>query len=71
MDTLLTPKDLAQRFGNDVGYWAKRRCEGTGPEFIKIGKLVFYEESRVVAWLATKRRKSTSDPRGVHDGEAA
>ncbi len=57
-----TDKDLAARFGNDPNYWAKLRCSGDGPEFLKIGKRCYYEPERFEAWLATKRRKSTSDP---------
>ena len=60
MQKLLTPRDLAERFGNDVNYWAKLRCSGDGPEFIKLGR-IYYEEAAVEKWLAERRRKSTSD----------
>jgi hypothetical protein len=59
---MLTPKDLSEQFGTSDTYWAKLRCSGDGPEFLKIGRYVFYEEDRVQAWLDTKRRTSTSDP---------
>ena len=70
LEKMLDTKALAQRFGNDPGYWAKLRCSGDGPEFLKLGKRVYYEESRVVAWLAKRRRTSTSDCSGVHGCEA-
>jgi hypothetical protein len=59
---LLKPSDLCQQIGNTNNYWAKLRCSGGGPEFLKIGGRIFYEEDRVQAWLKTKRRTSTSDP---------
>jgi hypothetical protein len=54
---------LAKRFPDKTpNYWAKLRCTGEGPEFLRVGARIYYEESAVEAWLATKRRTSTSDP---------
>jgi predicted DNA-binding transcriptional regulator AlpA len=38
----------------------KLRVYGGGPEYIKIGKSVFYELSALHAWIAAHRRSSTS-----------
>jgi hypothetical protein len=39
---------------------AMMRCEGTGPEFIKRGR-VFYFKDDVDAWLAEARYTSTAE----------
>lgn len=39
----------------------RQRQDGTGPAFIKIGRLVRYRQSDLDAWLADQRRLSTSD----------
>ncbi len=38
------------------------RCRGRGPAFLKLGRLVKYQESDLAAWLESRRRVSTSDP---------
>ena len=37
------------------------RCEGTGPEFEKIGNRIFYRLDKVEKWRQAKSRTSTSD----------
>ena len=37
------------------------RVRGGGPIYLKIGRLVKYSESDLVAWLETRRRQSTAD----------
>jgi hypothetical protein len=44
----------------------KLRVFGGGPEYVKIGRSVFYEIEALEAWIAKHRRRSTSDA-----GEAA
>ena len=39
----------------------RKRLDGTGPIFVKIGKLVRYRKSDLDAYLDGKRRHSTSD----------
>ena len=38
------------------------RITGEGPEFLKVGRLVFYEPHKLDEWLERRRRRSTSDP---------
>lgn len=40
----------------------KWRSSGGGPEFLKIGRLVFYEEAALADWRKSRARRSTSDP---------
>jgi hypothetical protein len=58
---LLRPERVGELYDIAVGYLAKLRCTGEGPEFIKIGSRVYYEEQAIERWLATCRRTSTSD----------
>ena len=42
----------------------KQRVAGTGPQFLRIGgRRVAYRRSDIDAWLETRVRTSTSDPR--------
>jgi predicted DNA-binding transcriptional regulator AlpA len=39
----------------------KLRVFGGGPKYLKLGRTVVYDVTDLDAWLATKRRASTSD----------
>ena len=39
----------------------RKRQDGTGPAFIKVGRLVRYRQSDLDTWLAGQRRFSTSN----------
>lgn len=57
---LLTPAQLAERFGMTTGNLAQMRYKGNGPKFIKLGgKQVRYRESDVRAWLDQQTRDRT------------
>jgi predicted DNA-binding transcriptional regulator AlpA len=38
---------------------AKKRCDGTGPAFFKIGRTIKYAAGDVDAWILSRRRTST------------
>jgi hypothetical protein len=38
-----------------------KRCRGGGPPYHKLGKSVFYDLDDLDAWLAERRRTSTSE----------
>lgn len=40
---------------------AKWRCAGGGPGYILVGRKVVYAVSDLEAWLASRRRRSTSE----------
>jgi predicted DNA-binding transcriptional regulator AlpA len=51
---------------------AKKRCDGSGPAFFKIGRAVKYDAADVESWILSKRRTSTwatNDNAAAH-GEA-
>ena len=58
---LLRPQDVQRERGLPKGWLAKMRCAGDGPEFLRIGSRIFYEDAALDRWLATLRRSSTSD----------
>ena len=59
---LLTTAEAAHHVRLSRRTLERYRVTGEGPEFLKIGRLVFYEESSLDEWLEPKRRRSTSDP---------
>ena len=59
---LLPPRDAGHRLGGTAPQTlAKWRVYGTGPEFVKIGNRVFYEEASLDSYIAERRRRSTSE----------
>jgi hypothetical protein len=39
----------------------KKRLQGNGPPFIKVGRRVLYDREDLIAWMRQHRRTSTSD----------
>jgi predicted DNA-binding transcriptional regulator AlpA len=60
-EALLTESQLAQLIIRAVPTVQKDRLRGTGPHYIKIGRLVRYRPEDVRAWLAERVRRSTSE----------
>jgi len=58
---MLTTQEAARHIGCAPITLAKLRCSGGGPTFLKIGRAVRYALADLDAWLATKRRMSTSE----------
>jgi predicted DNA-binding transcriptional regulator AlpA len=59
------PVEAASRHvGLSVSTLNKLRVFGGGPVFLKLGRRVAYDVADLDAWLATKRRRSTSDAGG-------
>ncbi len=49
--------------GTSTSTLAKWRLAGTGPVYSKAGRIVLYGKRDLDAWLASRRRRSTSDTR--------
>lgn len=49
-ETWITPQQLADRWGLSPKSLANQRCMGTGLPFLKVGQLVRYALSDVVAY---------------------
>ena len=60
MSVVLDERSTAAKCLMSVRTLQRMRVEGTGPQFLKIGRLVRYREDDIEAWLDTLRRQSTS-----------
>ncbi len=58
---LLTPQQAARQLGLSQSWLAKLRVYGTGPVFVKIGRLVRYRPKDLIEWAEARVRHSTSD----------
>jgi predicted DNA-binding transcriptional regulator AlpA len=63
-------KSQAERIGVKPKTLDNWRSLGKSPPFYKLGNRIVYDDSEVDAWLAQRRRTSTSDP-GPTDQTAA
>ncbi len=57
----LTVEEAATYTGLSPSTLNKLRVFGDGPVFLKLGRRVVYDTADLDAWLASKRRTSTSD----------
>lgn len=48
---LLAPADLAALLAVDERTLAVWRCQKRGPDFVKLGRSVFYRRTDVAAWI--------------------
>lgn len=60
----LPVEGASRHVGLSVSTLNKLRVFGGGPVFLKLGRRVAYDLADLDAWLATKRRRSTSDSGG-------
>jgi predicted DNA-binding transcriptional regulator AlpA len=59
---LLTLDEAAAVTGLSRSSLAKKRCDGSGPAFFKIGRTVKYAANDVDTWILSRRRTSTWQP---------
>ena len=57
----LTTKEAAARVRLSESALEKKRVDGTGPVFVKLGKSVRYEATALDEWIAAGRHKSTAE----------
>jgi predicted DNA-binding transcriptional regulator AlpA len=60
VDPLLHPAQVAKLLAVSPSWLAKSRLNGTGPQFIKIGRAVRYATSAVREYVSSRQRISTS-----------
>ena len=58
---MLNTPEAASYCGSSSSTFAKLRVYGGGPIFLKLGRRVVYNPDDLDAWLASRRRTSTSD----------
>jgi len=61
VEKLLTQKEVALRLGISERTLERHRVIGTGPRFVRLGRLVRYRLSDLIDWVASSVRRSTSD----------
>ena len=57
---MLRTEGAASYVGLTVSTLEKKRLDGSGPEYVKLGRAVAYDTRALDAWLDANRRKSTS-----------
>ena len=62
MKQLMTTVETSAYVRHAVQTLAKWRVYGKGPQWIKMGRSVFYERRDVDAWIEAHTRTSTSSP---------
>jgi excisionase family DNA binding protein len=61
MNTLFSQDEAARQLGLSVRSLERHRVAGTGPRFVKLGRLVRYREEDLTTWIEAGLRSSTSD----------
>jgi len=59
---------IAKYLGISSGTLRSWRCQGKGPEYIKIGATVFYDRNVIDQWLAARVFQNTSQHGLIVDG---
>ena len=60
-DAMLAAADAAKYLGLALQTLAKMRLSGGSPAYFKLGRRVLYKRADLDAWVAARRRRSTSD----------
>ena len=63
-DGRMTSTAASTYLGLSVQTLAKKRCNGTGPKFVKCGRVFYYRED-IDEWLRAARAGSTAESRKV------
>jgi predicted DNA-binding transcriptional regulator AlpA len=64
VDKLYTQTDLMPVLRKSKNWFERKRWDGSGPRYLKIGRSVLYRGEDVLSWLNEQARKSTSDRGG-------
>lgn len=62
---LATPQEVADYRRVSLGALAQERYKGTGPQFRKLGRKVFYDWDDVYAWVDANTMQRTDDRTGA------
>jgi predicted DNA-binding transcriptional regulator AlpA len=57
----LNAAEAAEHLNLSTSTLAKLRLYGSGPAYLKLGRRVAYDVADLEAWVADRRRRSTSD----------
>jgi predicted DNA-binding transcriptional regulator AlpA len=72
-DSLLSEAQTCELTGLAERTLQRKRLDGTGPRFVKLGRRVLYRRADVLAWIAANTHDSTSavTVAAQRDGRAA
>ncbi len=56
----LTPAEAGRFIGAATQTLARWRCEGGGPDFIRVGRKIMYGRDDLIGWMSARRVSSTS-----------
>ncbi len=65
MEALFPSAIVAKRLGTSERSLERMRATGTGPKFVKVGRLVRYTDHDLEAWITAQTVGSTSEARHV------
>ncbi|CAH1696801.1 DNA-binding protein [Hyphomicrobiales bacterium] len=51
----MTPEEAAKYIKTSLANLAKRRCDGDGPPYMRVGRLVRYRKSDIDNWMNARR----------------
>ncbi len=60
-DTLIHERDFSRRIGKSTRTLARWRDEGSGPEYVRLGRTVYYPEAAAAKWIEARTYASTAD----------
>lgn len=63
-DGRMNPQAAALYVGLSIKTLAKKRCNGTGPKFIKCGRIFYYKDD-LDEWLRAGRVTSTAERKAI------
>lgn len=61
VEKLLRTEDVATLLGVPAKTLEMWRYRGTGPRFVKLGRLVRYAESDLAEWMLSRTRSNTAE----------
>jgi predicted DNA-binding transcriptional regulator AlpA len=70
IDVLLTPEEVGRKVRRSTAWLARARHEGTGPPFVRVGRLVRYPAGELQAWLEGRLRVRASDASAAYPAAA-
>ena len=58
----LPVREAAAFLGVSKSYFDKKRLDGGGPAYLKLGRRVLYDLADLEIWAASRKRRHTSEP---------
>jgi predicted DNA-binding transcriptional regulator AlpA len=53
---MLTAKEVATEMKISTSWLAKRRMDGDGPPYIKVGRSIRYMRTEIMQWMRSRQR---------------